>query len=99
MSVQVLMNGPNRLAFFRQLSEVKSEIETEVGSPLIWLENPEKQESHIRLTREGIDLNAREHWPDLLRWMRENLERFHAAFSARARELAGIDVGVDVDAG
>lgn len=90
MSVQVVLHGENRLAFFRQLSEEFKEIEAEIGESLLWLENPEKQESHIRLTRDGVDLTVEANWPELLTWMRERLEKFHATFSKRARELAGI---------
>lgn len=87
MRVQVLLSGPNRQAFFHQLHGMRSDIEAEIGMPLQWNENPEKQESHIRLTRDGVDLTVRESWPELLTWMRDKLERFHTAFSRRARDL------------
>lgn len=85
--VQVLLNGPNRQAFFRQLQSMRTEIESEIGVSLQWNENPDKQESHIRLTKEGADLTVREAWPELITWMREKLEAFHNAFSRRARDL------------
>lgn len=88
MSVQVVIHGPNRPRFFSQLWAARAEIEQELGFSLQWLENPEKKESHIRLTRDSVDLNDKPSWPEFMSWMRIHLDLFHAIFSQRARELA-----------
>ena len=87
MSVYVVMSGPNREAFFQQLEAQKVQIETEIGCALDWQRLPDKSESQIKLTCENIDLNNREGWTDYLNWMRITLEKFHAVFSPRVRQL------------
>ncbi len=87
MSVQVVMHGANRAAFFKELQDQRDAIEAEIGAPLLWLEMPEKSESHIRLTVENVDVANRSQWKQHIEWMAQILEKFHRTFSSRVRNL------------
>lgn len=87
MSVQVVIHGPNRAIFFRELLEQKEIIESEIGHNLLWLQMPEKSESHIRLTIENVDVADKTQWDKHIDWMAQAIEKFHRVFSSRVRNL------------
>ncbi len=87
MGVHVVMHGPNRAAFFKELLEQRAAIESEIGQPLLWLEMLDKSESHIKLTLENVDVADRNQWAQHIEWMAQTLEKFHQAFSKRVRNL------------
>lgn len=88
MGVHVALSGTNRKAFYDDLHSQKTEIEKEVGCELQWLEMPDKTESHIKLTRENVDVGNRANWPQHIEWMRKTIDTFHRVFSTRARNLS-----------
>lgn len=87
MSVQVVIHGPNRAIFFKELLEQKDSIESEIGQHLLWLQMPEKSESHIRLTIENVDVSDKNQWVKHIEWMAQTIEKFHRVFSSRVRNL------------
>jgi len=97
MAVQVVLHGSNREAFFNELLKQKERIEAEFGEALEWREMPEKTESQIRIARENVDLTDRKQWPEFLNWMRERLEKLHAVFGSRARDLGGVESTGDAE--
>lgn len=88
MGVHVVLHGPNRLHFFDQLVADQEIIERETGFAMEWLKmEDDKQESHIKVTTQTGDLVDRKKWPELIKWMREHLERMHAVFRPRVRSM------------
>jgi Domain of unknown function (DUF4268) len=76
---------PARRAYL--LHEEKEEIEEEFGEKLDWRELPGKVESHVALVLEPADPSDRHDWPRQHAWLRDQLERFHAVFRPRVRQL------------
>ncbi len=88
MGVHVALHGTNRKAFYDELLSQKDEIEKEIGYALQWLEMPDKTESHIKLTKENVDVGNKGNWPQHIEWMRKSIDNFHRVFSSRARNLS-----------
>jgi hypothetical protein len=81
------IGGPNAKPYFYLLHEEKEEIEKEFGEQLDWRELPGKVESHIVLVLKPADPRDRHDWPRQHAWLRDRLERFHAVFRPRVRQL------------
>lgn len=71
---------------FHQLEVMKSAIEGEYGGPLVWLESPNKKQSKICVKR-AANLNSRDQWTSYFDWLLTNLEKFHAVFAKRLKNL------------
>jgi hypothetical protein len=69
-----------------QLEAQKSEIESEIGSPLKWNPNPNAIDKVIVLDR-GADLNDRTKWPEYFEWLCERVAQFKRAFEPRIKQL------------
>jgi hypothetical protein len=87
ISAWLLMGGPNAKPCFYLLHEEKEEIEKEFGEKLDWRERPGQVESHVVLVLEPADPSDRDDWPQQHGWLRDRLERFHAVFRPRVRQL------------
>jgi len=87
MYVQLVIYEPDRLACFHLLEQQKPEIEKEIGSSLEWRELPEKQESQIRRSFQGVDPGNKADWPRQRATVIQTLETFHAVFSPRVKAL------------
>ena len=87
MYVQLVIYEPDRLACFHLLEQQKSEIEKEIGSSLEWRELPEKQESQIRRSFQGVDPGNKADWPRQRATVIQTLETFHAVFAPRVKAL------------
>ncbi|HOA72788.1 MAG TPA: DUF4268 domain-containing protein [Phycisphaerae bacterium] len=61
-------------------------IEKEMGEPLTWHNPRDKQMCRI-WTRHKCNLENRDRWPEQQKWLLEKLERMHAVFGPRMREL------------
>jgi Domain of unknown function (DUF4268) len=72
---------------FTCFTKKKEEIEEEFGEKLDWRELPGKVESHVALVLEPADPSDRHDWPRQHAWLRDQLERFHAVFRPRVRQL------------
>jgi hypothetical protein len=65
---------------FNSLLQQKPDIETAIGSPLIWDEKEGKRQCWIYVEREA-DPTDRNSWHDQHQWMRTMLENFQSVFS------------------
>lgn len=83
---EVTLDGPNAKAEFAELEERKAEIEGELGFPLVW-HNPETKHACRMYVRNDIDFLDPANEPECFRWLREKLERMHAVFGPRVRNL------------
>jgi len=86
VDVQVYLNHRVADQALSQLLKVKSEIESEIGSPLEWNPNPNKKDKVIVLRRNG-NIADQEQWPGLVAWVTEHTVKFHLAFAPRVAKL------------
>ena len=69
-----------------QLEAQRREIETEVGEPLQWNPNPDKQDKIIVLDRPA-DLDDRGQWDEYISWLVARVDKFKKAFGPRIKAL------------
>jgi hypothetical protein len=95
VSVQLMLRGRHASAYYAQLCEQRSAIETEIGQPLTWQERGERTHS-IGITNSELDPNQRELWPVQFEWLKTHLELVYRTFEPRIRNLslAEIDPGM-----
>jgi hypothetical protein len=77
--------------YFGLLEVQKSEIETELGQPLVWSAPPEKQtcKAFVRRPTNFLDKSQ---WSQQHAWLKENLEKFRLAFAARIKQFENFSV-------
>ena len=77
--------------YFGLLEAQKSEIETELGQPLVWSAPPEKQtcKAFVRRPTNFLDKSQ---WSQQHAWLKENLEKFRLAFAARIKQFENFSV-------
>jgi len=85
--IDLNVRGPQRIPHFRMLHAQKSEIESDLGEQLEWLELPNMKISRIILRRPGSDIEDRTDWSAQHQWLLEKLEDFHRVFVPRIRAL------------
>ena len=73
-------------AALAQLMESRSEIERELGQPLIWNPNPEASDKVIVLQREA-DIRVKDRWAEYLQWMVQSTVSMRRVFAPRVRSL------------
>jgi hypothetical protein len=81
------MSGPNAKRCFHLLHEEKEKIEEEFGEKLDWRELPGKVGSQVALVLKPADPSDRKDWRRQHGWLRDRLERFHAVFRPRVKQL------------
>jgi Domain of unknown function (DUF4268) len=69
-----------------QLEVQRKDIEAEIGEPLQWNPNPEKQDKIIVLDR-AADLDDHSQWDEYILWLVERVDRFKKAFGPRVQAL------------
>lgn len=72
--------------YFEALQTEKSQIESEIGEPLVWFAQPDRQTRKVYV-RQSADFFNRSLWPQQHEWLRQRLERFHRVFGPRVRRL------------
>jgi hypothetical protein len=74
-----------------KLYDDRGEIESSIGTEIIWDEPEEtqsgKMRSHIWIKREA-ELKNRDNWGEYFDWLLESGEKFHETFPDRLREYA-----------
>ena len=83
---QVELSGKDAKSNFTQLHAQQSEIETELGYPLEWVNDPNKLSCRMT-TRKTVDLSDRSEWENYSAWLLKHLEDLHRVFSPRIRSL------------
>jgi len=81
-----LMNRFGGEAALAYLMESRSEIERELGQPLVWNPNPEASDKTIVLQRKA-DLRVKEQWAEYLQWMVQSTVNMRRVFAPRVRSL------------
>jgi hypothetical protein len=64
----------------------RAEIEKEIGEPLHWDPNPDKDDKIIMVGRPA-DLNDRSKWPEYISWLVDRVAKFKKAFEPRIKKL------------
>lgn len=78
--VALFLQPPATKAMFQQLAASREAIEGQLGTPLVWKENPEKGKSNIELHRQESDIRDKERWPEYFDWLLTQLLRLRAVF-------------------
>lgn len=65
---------------YQALNDRKVECERAYGEPLIWDFTEQRRQNYARIRREEVDPMDRQQWPELWRWLKDNLERLDGAF-------------------
>jgi hypothetical protein len=86
LRVEFYISVPEAHKYFEILASKKSDIETEIGQPLIWSNPPAKQTCKAYVRRSANFLDSSQ-WPQQQEWLRENLEKFHRVFAPRIKQL------------
>jgi len=81
-----LMNRYGGDAALAQLLESRSEIERELGQPLVWNPNAEASDKVILLQREA-DIRVKNRWAEYLQWMVQSTVSMRRVFAPRVRSL------------
>lgn len=87
LGVEVYLTGSSAKERFRQLEEMRNEIETKLGFPLEWQELPDAQACRIVLYRQGCPLEEEGRWPDYLDWMVGHIAKFDSVFRPAIKGL------------
>jgi hypothetical protein len=89
-----LYNRYNADAALAQLFDQREQIETELGTKLIWNPNPENRDKIIGVYLDA-DISKRENWEEYCNWMVDMTKKFREVFVPRLREL---DLSIERDA-
>lgn len=83
---EIYMHGKPANRVYSQLSQMKEEIEQELG-PLTWMDLPDKIGCRIVVYREG-DIKNKDQWADLFEWLGERANAFNLTFRNRAKKIS-----------
>lgn len=73
------------------LASQKADIEGEVGTGLIWEDQPDRDLQRIYWRREGTDPTIEPQWPEQHMWISSKLEALHKAMGPRVKAFAPPD--------
>ncbi|MDA7968198.1 MAG: DUF4268 domain-containing protein [Gammaproteobacteria bacterium] len=78
-----------KTARWHELHKQKDSIEKEIGAQLEWWENTPAGNPAwmIRVCRENCNISDKSTWGELHKWHHDHLEKFHAVFQKRCKEL------------
>ena len=83
---EVYIRGVNAEEAFHLLRKQKQAIESETGQ-LEWMELPEGQDCRIVRYHSGVNLQDQSGWEEAHKWLKQEAEAFHKAFSHRIKAL------------
>lgn len=86
---ELSINGEHAKNYFLQLEAEKADIETQLGFPLTWYSPDNSRVCRIFVRKTAI-LRNQGQWPELYRWLLDNLESLHRIFARRVRQLTEI---------
>lgn len=72
--------------YFAALKQEQDTIERELGEPLGWYSAEGVRTCRIYLRR-SVNLQEKEQWPEYFAWLVEKLDRLHAVFADRVKQL------------
>lgn len=84
--VELVVDGEDAKQHFAALLANRSQIEKDMGFPLVW-HNPEDKNMCRIYTRQNADFLNPDRWPEQHQWLKEKLETFHKVFGPLVRNL------------
>lgn len=92
IGAEIYISRETAKADFAALRQDRADIEAEFGEQLRWDELPDRKGSRIAVQPLEADPNDEANWPAQHAWALDKIERFHAAFAKRIKNLS--DFGV-----
>ena len=90
LQVQLVISGSDTVAYFNLLHREKSQIEQELGYPLVWDLKFNRQRQRIAIY-DNADTSDKADWPRQHEWLAMRLNELHRVFSNRVRALDADD--------
>ncbi len=84
--VELVLDGKNAKQHFAALEKNRTQIERDIGLPLVW-HNPEDKNMCRIYGRHSANFLDSERWPEQHQWLKDKLEIFHKAFAPIVRNL------------
>jgi len=78
-------NDPDK-KIFQHLSSKKEAIEKEMGTPLVWMELPDKKASRIKIEKQ-IEVTNKSQWQAAFEFLREEAEKIQRIFPKYLKDL------------
>lgn len=91
IGIWLCIGGEHREAYFHLLAEEKTDIHTEMGEALQWVELPGKQRNRICLHKADTDPLDESDWSNQYEWLTAKLELFDKVFRGRIKALDASD--------
>jgi hypothetical protein len=89
VGIEFCFNGPLKQAWFNQLLAKQTEIEAQLGMPVVWSAMENKKSSRIATYRDNTDPTDEAQWPTQHAWLADTMERFQKVFRPRVQALPG----------
>lgn len=86
LGCEIYIRGQLAKQAFKLLERDKSAIERVTG-PLQWQELPDGQDCRIVRYRQGVNITEKANWEDAFRWLQNEAQLFHKAFSTCIKAL------------
>lgn len=87
IAVELYLGDDNAAAYFRELEQSKTEIEADLGFPVVWKPLPEKRACRILYYKTDCPLDDKSRWMEYRAWMIDSLEAFNRVFRPRVKAL------------
>lgn len=83
---------PDNKELFQQLQIRQSEIEKDLGEPLVWMALPEKKASRAKVMMLG-DVEEKAHWQSYFEWLLREAEKFRSVFPKYIKDALATTTG------
>ncbi len=99
LAIELYLGDENALAYFNELEQDKSQIESELGYQLDWKPLRDKRASRIIHYLPNASLDSEDRWKEYRSWMIQALEDFNRVFRHRVKRLdpEGFEAEMDGD--
>lgn len=91
-SLSVELYIPDNKELFQQLQIRQSEIEKDLGEPLVWMALPEKKASRAKVMMLG-DVEEKAHWQSYFEWLLREAEKFRSVFPKYIKDALATTTG------
>ncbi|MCA9966193.1 MAG: DUF4268 domain-containing protein [Anaerolineales bacterium] len=97
LGVRLFISSGDIEAFYHLLLQDRATIEAKIGSPLEWVNLPNRKQGEVNLYNQSFDPAQRSQWPQQHAWLQQTLEAFHHTFSPRIKALNSDDYQPEED--
>lgn len=87
VGVELVVNCNDHLEGYDALRAQAESINREFGIPLDWDFDPDRRQNYARYRRTDVDPMNQDQWPELVEWLREQMERLEQVFRGRVAAL------------